>query len=92
MSQDWKRFRSRLTGWQEVYMDRLNQEYSVWALEKRIRTDQKHPGAQLQPKRSELLYLLAALPNDARTINHVRNNQISAGHVQNIQYITSFTI
>ena len=27
-----------------------------------------------------------------RTVNYVRNNRISAGHVQNIQYITSFTI
>lgn len=27
-----------------------------------------------------------------RTINYVRNNRILAGHVQNIQYITSFTI
>ena len=27
-----------------------------------------------------------------RTINYVRNNRIVAGHVQNVQYITSFTI
>ena len=27
-----------------------------------------------------------------RTVNYVRNNRISAGHVQNIQYITCFTI
>ena len=27
-----------------------------------------------------------------RTINYVRNNRISAGHVQSIQYITCFTI
>ena len=24
---DWKLFRSRMTDWQEAYMDRLNQEY-----------------------------------------------------------------
>ncbi|MGN1025335.1 MAG: small, acid-soluble spore protein, alpha/beta type [Faecousia sp.] len=27
-----------------------------------------------------------------RTINYVRNNRIAMGHVQNVQYITSFTI
>ena len=27
-----------------------------------------------------------------RTVNYVRKNRISAGHVQNIQYITSFII
>ena len=27
-----------------------------------------------------------------RTINYVRNNRISAGHVQSVQYITCFTI
>ena len=27
-----------------------------------------------------------------RTVNYVRNNRITTGHVQNIQYITCFTI
>ena len=27
-----------------------------------------------------------------RTINYVRNNRIATGHVQNVKYITSFTI
>ena len=27
-----------------------------------------------------------------RTVNYVRNNRISAGHVQSIRYITCFTI
>ena len=46
---DWKLFRSKLPGWQEAYMEKLNQEYiellsgegnassKFWALEKRIR-------------------------------------------------------
>ena len=75
-NQDWKLFRSRLPNWQEAYMNRLNQEYAkilsgegtpsdkFWALEKRIRQDRRSPGVQIQPKRSELLYLLAALLND----------------------------
>ena len=27
-----------------------------------------------------------------RTVNYVRNNRISAGHIQNIKYITAITI
>ena len=27
-----------------------------------------------------------------RTVNYIRNNRIATGHVQNIQYITCFTI
>ena len=50
---DWKLFRSRLPGWQEAYMARLNKEYiellsgpgtasdKFWELEKRIRRDKK---------------------------------------------------
>ena len=61
---DWKLFRSRLPGWQEAYMDRLNQEYIVllsgpgkasdkfWALEKRIRQDKRDTGVVAEVKRS----------------------------------------
>lgn len=75
-NQDWKLFRSRLPGWQEAYMDRLNQEYAkilaqegkpsdrFWALEKRIQQDRRSPGVQFQLKRAQLLYHLAALLND----------------------------
>ena len=46
---DWKLFRSKIAGWQEAYMDRLNEEYmeilsgegaaseKFWKLEKRIK-------------------------------------------------------
>lgn len=27
MEKDWKLFRSKIAGWQEAYMDRLNKEY-----------------------------------------------------------------
>ena len=48
---DWKLFRSKIAGWQEAYMDRLNEEYmeilsgegaaseKFWKLEKRIKED-----------------------------------------------------
>ena len=50
---DWKLFRDRLPGWQEAYMDRLNQEYAAllagseapstkfWKLEERVNSDKK---------------------------------------------------
>lgn len=74
--QDWKLFRQKLPGWQEVYMDRLNREYAgilagagnpsdkFWALEKRIRQDKRSPGVQLQLSRTDLFSLLASLLAD----------------------------
>ena len=50
---DWKIFRSKIAGWQEAYMDKLNKEYvailsgdgnaseKFWKLEKRIKEDKK---------------------------------------------------
>lgn len=50
---DWKLFRTKVPGWQEKYMERLNREYielllgegapseKFWALEKRIHQDKK---------------------------------------------------
>jgi len=72
-NQDWKLFRQRLPGWQEAYMNRLNQEYAkilsgdgnpsdkFWALEKRIRQDKQHPGVQLKLRRSQLISQLFLL-------------------------------
>ena len=48
---DWKLFREKLPGWQEAYMERLNNEYvalltsnekasdKFWALDERIKQD-----------------------------------------------------
>lgn len=75
-NQDWKLFRQRLPGWQETHMNRLNQEYAkilsgdgnpsdkFWALEKRIRQDKRHPGVQLELRRSQLLNQLVLLLSD----------------------------
>lgn len=61
---DWKLFRSKLSDWQEAYMDRLNREYikllsgkgnasdKFWALEKRIREDKQDCGVQCEMSRS----------------------------------------
>lgn len=57
--QDWKLFKEKLPGWQETYMDRLNQKYmkilngegnppdKFWRLEKRIKEDKQSSGVQL---------------------------------------------
>ena len=61
---DWKLFRSRLPGWQEAYMARLNKEYiellsgpgtasdKFWELEKTIRRDKKAVGVTMRMSRT----------------------------------------
>ena len=63
---DWKLFRSRIAGWQEAHMSRLNHEYiellsadgaaseKFWALDKRIREDRRSVGVVIEMKRSVL--------------------------------------
>jgi len=70
---DWKLFRSKIAGWQEAYMDRLNQEYmellkedinpadKFWRLEKRIRNDKKKTGVQVDMRRSMLISNITSL-------------------------------
>lgn len=66
---DWKLFREKLAGWQENYMEHLNQEYiallcekdrdasdKFWELEKRIRKDKKHPGVIMEMRKSEAIW------------------------------------
>lgn len=74
--QDWKLFRKKLPLWQEAYMDRLNQEYlqilsgsgrasdKFWALEKRIRMDQKSVGVVADMRRSQMYSNLISLLNN----------------------------
>lgn len=70
---DWKLFRSRIAGWQEAYMDRLNREYidilsgdanpseKFWQLEERIKEDRKKAGVQVRMSRSSLIYNMISL-------------------------------
>ena len=70
---DWKLFRSRVPGWQEAYMDRLNKEYiellsgegnaseKFWALEERINKDKKNKGVILRKSRSQMLSNILSL-------------------------------
>ncbi len=79
---DWKLFRSRLPGWQEAYMDRLNREYirilteegnpsdRFWALEERIRADKKDTGVMVHDmSRSRMdMNILSLLSEGAITL------------------------
>ena len=71
---DWRLFRSRLTNWQEAYMERLNREYiallsgtgpaseKFWELERRMREDKKRGGVVMRMSRSNMeLNLLSLL-------------------------------
>lgn len=65
---DWKKFREKIAGWQENYMERLVKEYitllnsdeeassKFWELEKRIRQDKKCPGVLIQMRKSTAIY------------------------------------
>lgn len=73
---DWKVFRSKISGWQEAYMEKLNREYiellsgegdaseKFWALEKRIRQDKKDCGVQCEMSRSNQFYIMLSLLNE----------------------------
>ena len=68
---DWEVFRTKILGWQEGYMDKLNKEYikllngegaaseKFWSLEKRLNQDRKHPGVMIQMQKSEVIYDIA---------------------------------
>ena len=74
---DWKLLRKKIVGWQEAYMDRLNQEYmrilqdeelapsqKFWELEKRIRNDKKDTGVIIEMRRSMMVLNLLNLLNE----------------------------
>ena len=74
---DWILFRSKIGSWQEAYMDRLCDEYiellsgdgdpseKFWQLDKRIRSDQRNPGVQLEITRTNFIYnIISLISND----------------------------
>lgn len=70
---DWKLFRSKIVGWQEAYMEKLNKEYAAiltgegkasdkfWEIEKRIQEDKKDCGVQCKMSRSNQFYIMLSL-------------------------------
>ena len=73
---DWTLFRSKIGSWQEAYMGRLCDEYikllngdgdpseKFWQLDKRLRSDKRNPGVQLQMTRTNFIYNIIALINN----------------------------
>ena len=73
---DWKKFRAKLPGWQNAYMQRLLDEYAeliarpgepsdkFWALEKRIWNDKKSVGVVARMSRSYMYPNLISLLGD----------------------------
>lgn len=73
---DWKIFRSKVPGWQEAYMDRLNHEYiellsndgdpskKFWELERRIKSDKQKCGVVIDMRRSKMIGNLISLINE----------------------------
>lgn len=72
---DWKLFRSRIVGWQEMYMGRLIKAYvellngdgaasdKFWELEKRIKKDKHNPGVLIELHKQDLPIDLVQLLN-----------------------------
>ena len=70
---DWKLFRSKISDWQENYMEKLCKEYvdilstsgssadRFWAIEKRIKEDKKKVGVSAEMRRSEMFYNIVSL-------------------------------
>ena len=73
---DWALFRSKIGSWQEAYIGRLCDEYiellsgdgdpseKFWQLDKRIRSDKRNPGVQLEMSRTNFIYNIIALINN----------------------------
>lgn len=73
---DWKKYREKISGWQEHYMERLVEEYKTllrsdqlasdkfWELEKRIKQDKKCPGVLIEMRKSSAIFDIARLIGD----------------------------
>lgn len=73
---DWKLFRSKIAGWQEAYMDKLNKEYikilsgegnpsdKFWKLEKRMKEDKRDCGVRCEMSRSNQFTIMISLLNE----------------------------
>jgi len=70
---DWKKFREKVSDWQERYMEKLSKEYIAilledtnasdrfWKLEERINEDKNKRGVVIQKSRSKMLFNLYEL-------------------------------
>ncbi len=68
---DWKKYREKISDWQENYMERLMKEYvdylnsdkpaseKFWGLEKRIKQDKKCQGVLVEMRKSSAVFDIA---------------------------------
>lgn len=73
---DWKKFRKRVPGWQESYMEKLTEEYiallqedklaseKFWELEDRIFKDKRSVGVAIDMRRSRMITNILSLLDD----------------------------
>jgi hypothetical protein len=73
---DWKKYREKISGWQESYMERLLKAYvdylnsdrsaseKFWELEKRIKQDRKCPGVLVEMRKSSAVFDIANMITD----------------------------
>jgi len=73
---DWKKYREKISVWQEHYMERLVEEYiaflrsdrpasdKFWELERRIKQDKKCPGVLIEMRKSSAIYDIVRLIGD----------------------------
>lgn len=100
---DWKLFRSKIGGWQEGYMDKLNNSYiellrgdgnpseKFLELEKRIRTDKNKTGVRAEISRSELIYnILSLLHEGAISMDDLE--EFSDELKETVRYMTEGTL
>lgn len=100
---DWKLFRSKIGGWQENYMYKLNKSYiellqgagnpseKFLELEKRIRTDKNKTGVRAEISRSELIYnILSLLHEGAISMDDLE--EFSDELKETVRYMTEGTL
>lgn len=73
---DWALFRSKIAGWQEAYIGKLNKEYiellssggseadKFWELYERMRRDKRCAGVQISMRGSDPLPIICCLINE----------------------------
>ena len=87
---DWRLFRSKLAGWQEAYIGRLNKEYiellrgdgseadKFWELCKRIHEDRRCAGVQISMRGSDPLPIICRM-----IMRELSHSAISTSSVRN---------
>ena len=74
---DWKKYREKISGWQEAYMEKLCMEYVAilnnsgsnaserfWTVEQRIKRDKRCGGVLIEMRRSHAIFDIAQLVAD----------------------------